>query len=243
MDITILEDLGLTQAESKVYITLLELGSSSAGPILENSNLQNSVVHRALNSLMSKGLINYVSEGKRKIYQATNPENFLNFIEDKKKRFEQILPELKNKQNSQKHQENATIFKGIRGIKEVYTMLVNSKGKEYLTYGGGPPTEKLMGINWWLSIHQKRVSNKLPSRQVFDKSVKNIGGTDIGKKPLTSIKYVSSELAQFQETVIVGDLVAISVFTENPYSFLIKDKEVAEGYKKYFEVLWKIAKK
>lgn len=243
MDVSILEDLGLTQAETKVYLTLLELGSSTAGPILEKSGIQNSVVHRSIHTLINKGLINYVAEGKRKVYQATNPENFLNFIDDKKKRFEQILPELKLKQKSQKNQENATIYKGIRGIKEVYSILINNNGDEYLTYGGGPPTEKMMGINWWLALHQKRVSNKLPSRQVFDESVRNIGGTEIQKKALTNIKYVSSELAQFQETIIVGDFVAITVFTENPYAFLIKDKAVAEGYKKYFEVLWKIAKK
>ena len=77
MDISILEDLGLTQAETKVYLALLELGSSTAGPILEKSGLQNSVVHRALNSLIAKGLINFVSEGKRKIYQATNPEKII----------------------------------------------------------------------------------------------------------------------------------------------------------------------
>jgi len=37
MDVSILEDLGLTQAEIKVYLALLELGSSSAGRILEKS--------------------------------------------------------------------------------------------------------------------------------------------------------------------------------------------------------------
>ena len=152
MDLSVLEDLGLTKAESKVYITLLELGSSTAGPILEKSSIQNSVVHRALNSLIGRGLINYVSEGKRKLYQATNPENFLNFIEDKKKRFEQILPDLKLKQKSQRKTENATVYKGIRGIKEVYNILINAGGKEYLTYGGGPPTEKVMGLNWWLQV-------------------------------------------------------------------------------------------
>lgn len=243
MDTTILEDLGLTSAEIKVYITLLELGSSTAGPILEKSGIQNSVVHRALHSLMNKGLINFIAEGKRKLYQATNPENFFNFIEEKKKRFEQILPELKSKQDSQKSKESASVYKGVRGIKEVYAIMRDTPAKEYLTYGGGPPTEKVMGLTWWLNHHRKRIENNLFSRQLFDLSVKNIGGTEIEKIPKTNIRYVSGELAQFQETVIVGDKVAIAVFTENPYAFLIEDKAVADGYKKYFEVLWKQAKK
>jgi len=243
MDTSVLEDLGLTSAEIKVYVTLLELGSSTAGPILEKSGIQNSVVHRGINSLIERGLINYILEGKRKVYQATNPENFFSFIEEKKKRFEQLLPELKLKQNSQKKQEAATVYKGVKGIKEVYDYMINQKAKEYLTFGGGPITITVMGgITWWLNMHERRIKNKLPSRQIFDEMVKP-KAKDIEKKPLTDVRYLSKDFAQFQETVIVGDNVAINVFTESPYSFLIKDKHVAEGYRKYFEALWKIAKK
>ncbi|MEK6925935.1 MAG: helix-turn-helix domain-containing protein [Nanoarchaeota archaeon] len=242
MDTDILEDLGLSHSEIKVYITLLELGSSTAGLILKKSKLPNSVTHRALNSLIEKGIINFVLEGKKKIYQATNPESFFEFIEDKKRRFQEILPELKKKQESKINEENATIYKGVRGIKEVYNIMINAKAKEYLTYGGGPITVKIMGLTWWLNLHERRIANKLPSRQLFDNVVKNVGGNEIGKKQLTNIRYVNESLAQFQETIIVGDYVAIAVFTENPYAFLIKDKNVAEGYKKYFEILWKQAK-
>ena len=82
MNTEILENLGLSQSEIKTYITLLELGSSTAGPILEKSDLPNSVLHRALNSLIEKGIITHILEGKRKIYQATNPEHFYDFIEE-----------------------------------------------------------------------------------------------------------------------------------------------------------------
>ena len=54
MDTKILEDIGLSNAEIKVYLTLLELGTSTAGPILEKSGLQNSVVHMTLNKLIER---------------------------------------------------------------------------------------------------------------------------------------------------------------------------------------------
>jgi sugar-specific transcriptional regulator TrmB len=240
MDITVLEDLGLTQAEIKVYLTLLELGSSTAGVILKKSKIQNSVMHRALNSLIEKSLINYILEGKRKIYQATNPENFFNFIEDKKHRFESILPELKKKQTFANKPETATVFKGMRGIKEVYSIMIKTKG-EYNTFGGGFPCVDLMSESWWMNLHRRRIANKLKSRQVFDKTVRKIGN-DLNKLPLTKVRFLSKEFFQSQETVIVGDKVAINVFTENPYSFLVQDKVVADGYRKHFEVLWKLAK-
>lgn len=241
MDTQILEDLGLTNAEIKVYLTLLELGSTTAGPIIEKSGLQNSVIHRALNTLIEKGLINFILEGKRKVYQATDPTNFHNFIDEKRRKFDLILPELKKKQNFNRPQEAATIYKGVRGLTEIYNIMVREKG-EYNTFGGGHECEKRMGMAWWMNIHRKRILNKLPSRQVFDETVRNIGDKEMGVLPMTKIRYLSKEFASFQETVIVGDYVAINVFTENCYGFLIKDPQVADGYRKHFELLWKQAK-
>ncbi len=242
MDTSILEDLGLTQAEIKVYVCLLELGSANAGHILKSSGIQNSVMHRALNSLMEKGLINYIFEGKRKLYQATKPETFFTFMDNKKKRFEQLLPELKSKEHFAGAHEMATIYRGIRGVNEVYKQLREAKGKEYLSFGGGGQCEKRMGTAWWQNHHLNRIALKLPSRQVFDETVRRFGA-NLVKNKISEVHYVPAELAQFQETVIVGDLVAITIFTENPYSLLIEDKLVSAGYKKYFELLWKMGQK
>ncbi len=240
MDTKILKDIGLTQSEIKVYTTLLQLGSTTVGRVLEKSGLQNSVIHRALNSLIEKGIISYILEGKRKTYQATSPENLLNYLEEKKEKLEEIIPELKKRQNiSQK--ESATVYKGTRGIREVYRILREIKAKEYLSFGGGKVCEEKMGTLWWESHHTKRIANKLSSRQVFDETVKGFG-KGLTKKPLSKIRYLPADFAQFQETVIVGDFVAITIFTDNAYSVLIEDKIVAQGYKKYFEVLWKSAK-
>jgi len=238
MDTSILEDLGLTQAEIKVYIALLELGNSSAGLILEKSGLQNSVVHRALNSLIEKGLISFILEGKRKIYQATNPENFHDFIDDKKKRFDKILPELKKKQQHTKKITFAEVFKGKKGLNQMYMTLLNSGGKEYNTFGGGSEvTYDVMGETWWKSLHTKRIAKKIPCKQVFDETIRKFGN-ELNKRRLTKIKFLPKEYAQLQETITIGDYVGIAIFAENPYGILIKDKVVADGYRKQFEILW-----
>lgn len=238
MDISILEELGLTQSEVKVYLALLELGSSSAGAVLKKSGLQNSVVHRALNSLIEKGLISYIFEGKRKIYQATNPDNFHDFIQDKIKRFDEILPELKKKQLISKTTTFAEVFKGKRGINQLYMTLLNSGGKEYNTFGGGSEvTYEVMGEVWWKNLHAKRIAKKISCRQVFDETIRKFGD-ELNKKPLTKIRFLPREYAQLQETIIIGNFVGIAIFTGNPYGVLIKDKIVAEGYRKQFEIIW-----
>lgn len=243
MDTQILEDIGLTNSEIKAYLALLALGSSTAGSILEKSGLQNSVLHRALHTLIEKGIITYILDGKKKVYQATNPEHFIQFIEDKKKRFEQFLPELRNIQLFAKQKTRAEIFKGKRGINELYTNLLNGGGKEYNTFGGGSQvTYNVMGETWWKNLHSKRIDKKIPSRQVFDATLKNYA-KKLNKLPLTKIKLLPREFEQLQETIIIGDFVGIVIFSENLYGILIKDIDVANGYRKQFELLWKIAHK
>ena len=243
MDTEILEDIGLTKAEIKVYISLLELGNSSAGPILEKSGLQNSVVHRALNSLIGKGLISFILEGKRRIYQATDPENFYDFIDNKKRRFEEILPELKEKQHFAKDKAETTIYKGKKGINEIYARLLREGKGEYNTFGGGERVSyDVMGRHWWKNLHARIKANRIKARQVFDETIREFG-EELKKISGSDIRYFPREYEQLQETVIRDNLVAINIFTENAYGILIKDNEVVEGYRKYFEMMWRRAEK
>jgi len=241
MKTAIFEDFGLTNTEIKTYLEVLKKGTLTAREIIMETKLQNSVVYRALDKLIGRGLIGYILNGKRKIYQSKSPEDFLEFINEKKEEYEKLIPEIKELQKQERQKEKATIYKGVRGIKEVYRIMRETRAKEYLTFGGGKACENCFGTTWWLNHHTKRIANRLPARQIYDKTIKEIGKKLI-KKPLTKIKFFSKEFAQLQETVIAGNKVAINVFTENPYGFLIEDKIVAEGYKKQFEILWKSAK-
>src|SRR3989344_4069712 len=154
MDTHILEDIGLTNAEIKVYLTLLELGSSTAGPIIEKSGLQSSVVHMTVNKLVEKGFVSFVKEGKRNHYQATNPKHIIEFINEKKQRFEQILPELLLKQQTAKIKPEIITFRGVKGIKELLLELLDAEGKEHHTFGSIRKS-LMLGDAWWVSYHKK----------------------------------------------------------------------------------------
>ena len=62
----LLQEIGFTKAEATVYLNLLKLGKTKSGSIIKLSGLQSSVVHNALNTLIDKGFVSYVLEGKIK---------------------------------------------------------------------------------------------------------------------------------------------------------------------------------
>ena len=160
MDISILEDIGLTGAEIKVFLALVELGTSMAGRVVEKYGLQNAVVHRAFHSLIEKGLITYLIEGKIKHYQAIEPKLLLNFLEEKKARLERLVPELEAKRELQKEKPKAMIFQGNRGVKELLHLMLETDSKEYFAYGGPQKANELLGNFFWESFHKKRIEKK-----------------------------------------------------------------------------------
>lgn len=241
MDTSILEDIGLTGAEIKVFVTLLELGSSSAGAVVEKSGLQNAVVHRAFHSLSEKGLITYVFSGKIKHYQAIEPKLLLNFLEEKKSKLEKLLPELEAKKNLQKEKPKAVIFEGVRGIKELLNLLLETNSKEYYSYGGPKKANELLGDYFWESFHKKRIKNKIKAKLIFHTSLR-YWAEKLKKYNLTNIKITNKDFEELTETIICGNKVGIIVWLDKPFGFLIEEKLAADSYKRFFDILWESAK-
>ena len=68
MDIQLLRKVGLTDGESKVYLALLELGSSTTGPIVKEADIAKSIVYQILDRLIQKGLVSYIVKEKTKYF-------------------------------------------------------------------------------------------------------------------------------------------------------------------------------
>lgn len=241
MNVEILEGLGLTRAEVKVYIALLELGAVRAGPILDKTGLQNSVVHTTLNRLIEKGFVSFVKEGKRHIYQASNPKNILEFIDEKRMRFEEILPELLAKQGRSKEKPEVTIFRGTRGMREILYELLKAGGKEHHTIGSSEKS-LMMGTNWWVEYHKKRAHNGIYAKLLFNESLKEWKAEKRYPKGKTEIRYTKSGFEPLTETIIRNDKVGIIVWTDKPIGILAHNNEMAQSYEKYFQYLWKTGK-
>ena len=75
MNSQILEQIGLSKNEIKVYFALLELDQSSATPIIKKSNIPYSKLYQTLDKLLGKGLVSFVIKNNVKYFQANTPDN------------------------------------------------------------------------------------------------------------------------------------------------------------------------
>ncbi|MBI4163641.1 MAG: BlaI/MecI/CopY family transcriptional regulator [Candidatus Aenigmarchaeota archaeon] len=239
MDTSILEDIGLTNAEIKVYLSLLELGTATAGPIIEKSGLQSSVVHMTLNKLIEKGFVSFVKEGKRNFYQASNPKNIVEYIEEKKERFEKILPQLLSKQKTAKRRPEVVTYRGIKGVKELLYELLEAGGTEHHTFGSTKES-LMMGEAWWVGYHKKRAAKGIKAKLLFNQSLKSWAAEK--KYPKSEVRYTEEGFEPLTETIIRNDKICVIIWTEKPIGVLIHHKAVADSYEKFFQIMWKAAK-
>lgn len=58
---------------------------------------------------------------------------------------------------------------------------------------------------------------------------------------LTEVKLLPKEITTPVAIDIANDMVGTFVFGNNPFCFSIKNREIADNYKNYFELLWKVS--
>jgi len=228
-----LKQAGLTDNESKVYLALLDLGPSLAGQVSRKIGLHRRTVYDTTEMLIKKGLIGYILKNNRRLFQASNPNRFLEIIKEKQNILEPIVESLKEKYTKTKEKEETNFYKGKEGLKAVFEDQLNYK--EISILGASPKAyETLLYYFKWYD--KTRKEKKIKARIIAQTR-------KLKKIPLAEIKYLPEKYSNPVSVNIYGDKTAIILWAERPIAIVIKDKEITNGYKNYFELMWKIAKK
>lgn len=245
METDILARIGLTQNEIKIYLRLLEMGSVPAGRLIKGVGLHRTVVYDTLERLLEKGLVSYVIVSNVKHFEAINPVQLLDYVDERKdeldsykKKIEKILPELELKRKLSKEPQEAAIFKGKKGIKSIAEDVLRTKETLYV-YGARGNFKEILPI-YFHHFNKKRVKNKIYINIIYKESVrKEKREKELG---LMRIKYLPDKFDTPANTWIYGNKVAIIVWGEQPIATVIRSEQVSKAYKTNFNLLWGIAK-
>jgi len=238
MNTQILQEIGLSNTEAKVYLALLELGSALAGEITKKSEVNRTNVYDALERLIEKGLATYVVSANRKVFEPVNPERLQEILKEREEKLNSLMPELKLKHKTSKAKEEATIFKGKKGIKSIFEDVLKDKN-ELFAYGAEGRFGDMLPAyrkEWNKRIEKLKIKkNMIYSEKVKIRKIRE-------KLKLTSMRFLPKEY-DFPSTILIyGDKVITIVWTELPFGFMIKSKEAAKSNMNFFNILWKVAK-
>jgi len=241
MNVEILTKLGLTGNEAKIYLALLELGSTAAGPLIKKVGMHRAAVYNLLDLLIDKGLVHYVKKAERKYFEAHDPERLLEFLEEKKQELNKqeqelkdILPELQLKRKLVQDSQEGTIYKGKKGLKSIFEDVLKENQPFYVFGATGKFKEILSAyfIHW----HHRRAKLKIPLKIIYNESVRKERRAE--ELRLAQIKYLSQPYTAPSTTLVYGEKVVIVNWSAEPLAFLIRSKEVANSYHLFFKMMW-----
>ncbi len=238
-----LESLGLTKREIDAYLALLEIGTSPIGRIVKKSKVPSSKVYEILDKLIEKGLVSFIIKNNTKYFSASEPETLLDMIEEKRNSIEKIIPELKNKQNSEKKEE-VTLFEGIDGMKTALRKVLRilKPKEEYLVYvSASENLENESSKIFYNNFNLQRKDAKIITKLLIHNRQKEIMKKEYLKTLLKDeVKFTDfdfpSRLGIFKNHVLmIND-------GKNISSILIRSEDIYKKYKDFFEIIWKQSK-
>jgi sugar-specific transcriptional regulator TrmB len=244
----ILLGIGFTRSEIAVYFALLEMGSTTTGPIIKKAGIASGKAYIVLDKLVKKGLATYAIKAGTKYYQAKDPERLLDYIKEKEDALKQkeeqiksIIPTLKAQYEEKKYKPMAEVYEGVKGFKTFYEWVLKElKRGDCIDIMGVPREANEKFQAYLLDWNRRRTKLGIKMRILYNHDCKEFG-VKREKMRLTQVRYMKQELETPAWIDVFKDYVVTINVHGTPVCFLIKNKESAESYKKYFEILWKAA--
>ncbi len=238
----LLQKIGLSLNESRVYEALLYLGEASVNTISVRSKVHRRNVYDSLNKLMEKGLASETFVKGEKLFKPIDPERLKEIMKEKETALDTFLPEMKKLYQSIQPESEAYFFRGIEGFKNYLQLILQEKKTVYF----------IGAKAFWLDprlqhyvthFDKERRKSGIKFKHLFDYEVKT-EKPEILKLVGPPYKFLPKQYSSATAVDIFGDYVVMFVgvkpgeLYDEPLQFILKSKLLADGYRTFFQFMW-----
>jgi len=242
-----LQKVGLSDKEARVYLAALELGQALVQNIATKSQVNRATSYFVLESLVAKGLCSTFQKEKKTYYIASNPDTILGMfevqmkgVEQTKKVFESILPDLKLISNREQNKPVVKFYEGkpgmLNGFGEFYKQKSKDNSEPVRMIYNRDLLEKSFTIQELEDFRKVRLTHEIKSKALYKKSGEARKSTSDGSRiKLANDKKVEVDISMYD------DRINISSMKNRCSAIIIQDKDIVETLKMLFDLAWKAA--
>jgi sugar-specific transcriptional regulator TrmB len=241
----ILQILGLTPQESKVYISCLKLGSAKASEIALKAGIERKASYYTLELLMNRGMITETIKSGVKYYSPIDPKLLLSKIEDERQVKENAIKELLFKvrefENIALKRPEVEQYEGMEGFKTILrelTLNSNAVIKGFVT-------DKVASFLPVFSMQFRRIrkENKLFLKAITEKTPYMEERKKNDKSELRELRFNESMNGKDYSLYITqGKVIFVRANEKEQIGVKIDDPSFAELLGNLFDNLWNTSK-
>ena len=239
-----LEKIGLSDKETKVYLALLSMGPTAIRKIAEKAGVNRGTTYELLKKLQQLGLVSYFHKGKRQHFVAEDPKVLTNILTRKKKEIGEaeeslgeIIKDLSSLSVTSTRRAVIKFYENYSGIRTILEDVLDTVGhlpkKEYSVYSSSNIRPYLYNKNAFPDFTERRIQKKIYVRSIAIGPGGGVQGKD-ERKWLTR-----KEGAPTYTLLYAGKVAMISVGSKDiPHGLIVEDKSIYEAQLLVFNSLW-----
>lgn len=237
-----LQNLGFSEKESNVYISILILGKGTVSEISKKALINRTTGYDVLNYLLQKGLVNVSGKEPKQEYTVESPEKIFEYLNkqiqethEKIKKAGDLVSGLSLLYNH-KNRPKIRFYEGLGGLKTVYedTLTSSESIRAYATVDDMHNTLP----NYFPEYYKRRAKNNIFIRAI-------VPATDIGKdrksydiEEKREIAFVPPEKYYFSPEINIYDNKVMIASWREKLGIIIESEEIADAMKKIYELAW-----
>ncbi|OHA17928.1 MAG: hypothetical protein A2664_01055 [Candidatus Taylorbacteria bacterium RIFCSPHIGHO2_01_FULL_46_22b] len=244
MNQQILEELGLSPNEARIYESLIESGESSISDISVKAKIHRRNAYDVMQRLINKGLCFQILSRGENTYNAVDPDKLTELLAEKQENLERILPSLKKKFQSSVAPEEAYIYKGLEGQRNIWRDVLRVEQDSYFIGAKGSWFDPNLDAGR-AAFFKEANRKKIKFIQLFDYEVKSEMPNfprhfpgDLKYRFLPKKYSTNSALHIFGDFVVTYTGVALGKTGKDIVIFVIRSKNLAESYRTWFWYMW-----
>jgi HTH-type transcriptional regulator, sugar sensing transcriptional regulator len=123
----VLHQVGLTEAEARLYLVLLGNGEATASQLAKKTATNRTFTYDRLNKLMNLGLASHITKENKRYFRAAEPNQLLSILKERESQVQSIMPELETLKAKAREGPQVTVFSSKRGMQTALNIMLREK--------------------------------------------------------------------------------------------------------------------
>lgn len=235
-----LSNLGLTDAEIKVYLAALELGEANIASLAKKSGVKRTTTYLVVESLKDKDMMNSLRKGSKVLFYAGDPRKLKEKLEERQKLLDKTIPELLAIANYLDKKPKITFFEGLGCLKDVYRDTLRYSEKEMLAWVSEEAFRALDQefIDYYI---QERIKKRIWVRAIAPNTPETQEYKKTEEKSLRKTKLADANTFPIKVEIDLYGINKIGIIAfEEKIGLIIESEKIYTTLKSVFEMNWKL---
>lgn len=238
--VRVLEELGLSDPEARIYLAALALGPASILKLARAAGVKRTTVYSLIERLKQAGLMSVEIRGFKQRFVASDPERLEVMIEQRRQRLQAVLPELSALHNLKGGEGVLRYYEGIQAIKSVYEdvlrdvrphddYLIMSDLRQWLA----------LDADYFLDFVERRAKLPLKIRMLAQDSPVARDHQRLQKTFHETIRLLPAGTKLATNLIVIPRRVVIHQLVPPVFALVIEHASVVQMHREQFEIMWK----